>query len=257
MKRLMVAAGLGLLAVAPLAAAQDQNAGSGFNVTYAVRAKGITAADYTLNVTFSPGAYEATANRRATGLVRTMVGSKQDYRYAVRGALRGSSVRPAAYEHQGGRRNRLVRATFANDDVTTTANPAMGMGNPPATREQRRGVVDQVSAMVSLVLSEGDPCARTIKVYMDGRSRFDFAMAPNGRQNVNIAGYRGQAYRCRVAFRPIAGFSDPQEPAALTFLLAPLPNGMYAPLRIEMPTDDAGVVTLEARQFSARGQRPS
>jgi hypothetical protein len=82
-------------------------------------------------------------------------------------------------------------------------------------------------------------------------------MAPNGRQNVNIAGYRGQAYRCRVAFRPIAGFSDPQEPATLTFLLAPLPNGMYAPLRIEMPTDDAGVVTLEARQFSARGQRPS
>jgi hypothetical protein len=32
---------------------------------------------------------------------------------------------------------------------------------------------------------------------------------------------------------------------------------MFAPLRIEMPTDDAGVVTLEARRFNARGGRPT
>ena len=45
--------------------------------------------------------------------------------------------------------------------------------------------------------ASGDPCTRTIRVYMDGRSRFDFVLTPNGRVNVNTAAYQGEALRCR------------------------------------------------------------
>lgn len=258
MKRLAAFLGLCLAALAPSASAQNQPAASsGFTVVFGVHARGINAGEFTLTSNFTGAAYEVTASRRMTGLVRAAVGSSQDYRYSVRGAIVNGQLRPQDYQHQGGSRNRLVQARFGLDDIVTTATPQMGMGTPPATQAQRRGAIDQLTAMAGMVIAAGDPCARTIAVYMDGRSRFDFVLTPNGRQRVNMAGFNGEALRCRVQFRPIAGFSDPQEPATLTFLFGRLPNGMYAPLRIEMPSDDAGVIRLQARRFEVRGQRPS
>jgi hypothetical protein len=61
--------------------------------------------------------------------------------------------------------------------------------------------------------------------------------------------------RCRVQFRPIAGFGDPQEPATLSFVLARTESGMWAPVTIEMPTDGVGVVRLEARRLTVNGTR--
>jgi hypothetical protein len=58
-----------------------------------------------------------------------------------------------------------------------------------------------------------------------------------------------------VRFQPIAGFSDPQEAETLTFLFARTQSGMYAPIRIEMPTDDVGVARLEARRLTVNGTR--
>src|SRR5262249_22983488 len=142
----------------------------------------------------------------------------------------------------------VVRADFSGDDIVTTANPPMGMGTPPATKAQRAGAIDQVSLIYAMSMSGGDPCARTMHVYLDGRSRFDLVMSPNGTEKVSSGAYRGVALRCSVHFNPIAGFSDPQQPATLSFLFAPVGN-MYAPIRIAMPTDDAGIVTLEAKSF--------
>ena len=46
---------------------------------------------------------------------------------------------------------------------------------------------------------------------MDGRARFDFVLTPNGNVTINSRAYQGPGVRCRVQFRPIAGFGDPQE----------------------------------------------
>jgi hypothetical protein len=105
-----------------------------------------------------------------------------------------------------------------------------------------------------MVIAQGDPCSRTVPVYLDGRSRFDFVFRPNGQVAVNNSAYQGQALRCSVDFRPIAGFSDPQQAATLTFLFARTSSGMYAPIRIQMPSDN-GLVTLEARQITVNGAR--
>jgi Protein of unknown function (DUF3108) len=259
MRKAAALLGLGLLALAGSALAQATPpvaAARRFEAVYSVRANIGQVGDFNFSFSQSGQRYEANASRRLTGLARSLAGSRQDYTYSVNGAVASDgALRPAAYTHRGGSRDRVVSSTFSASDIVTTAEPRMGMGNPPATQEQKRGAIDQISAIASMVVAQGDPCARTIRVYMDGRSRFDFVMTPNGRESVNTSAFRGEAVRCRVQYRPIAGFSDPQEPAELTFLFAQTPAGLYAPVRIQMPSDDAGVVTLEARSLTVNGTR--
>lgn len=250
-----IVAAAGALALLAGAATAQTSGNRQFEATYAVHARGVQAGEFNYRFSQTGQSYQVNATRRLTGLARTLMGDRQDYTYSARGAVAANgALQTTAYTHSGGRRGRVVNAAFSADDVITTAEPAMGMGNPPATAAQRRGVVDQITAIASLITASGDPCARTIRVYMDGRSRFDFVLTPNGRVNVSTAAYRGEALRCRVEFRPIAGFSDPQETEVLTFLFAPTPSGMYAPVRIEMPTDDVGVARLEARRLVVNGQ---
>jgi hypothetical protein len=256
-----IALAFGLAAAAP-SQAQTQPTRT-FEGVYSVYARGVEAGDFTYNFSQNGASYQATARREMKGMVGALFGRSQDYNYSVRGAVTaGGALQPEAYQHQGGRRGedrpngRIVRATFTATDVVTVSDPpGMSMGHPRATPEQRRAVVDQISAIASLVVSSGDPCTRTVNVYMDGRSRFDFVLTPNGTVNVDSRAYRGEAVRCRVEFRPIAGFSDPQEAATLSFVFARTPSGMWAPITIEMPTDGVGVVRLQARRLTFNGQR--
>lgn len=254
MKRILAAAALAALVGPALAQAPSAiPAARSFNAVYSISGKGLEAGEFSYGVRFDGGAYSATARRKMTGLVGALVGNAQNYTYAANGRVTPAGLDPESYRHQGGKRNRIVTVDYSGPQPVTTAVPVMGMGNPPATPEQRAGAVDQVSAIAQMIVASGDPCSRTIHVLMDGRSRFDFVLSPNGRVNVNTHAYRGPAIRCSVAFRPIAGFPDPQAPATLTFLFAQTPNGLYAPLRIEMPTDieQIGVAVLEAKSFSA------
>jgi hypothetical protein len=254
--------GLGLVVLAGSATAQT-SASRTFDGTYSVIARGVEAGDFVFHFSQTGSTYEASATREMKGWVGAALNRSQDYTYAVRGSVAADgALRPSAYQHQGGRRRddrpngRLVRAAFsANDVVTTTVPAGMGMGDPPATAEQRRNVIDQITAIAAMVTASGDPCSRTLRMYMDGRSRFDFVFTPNGEVNIDSRAYRGPGLRCRVQFRPIAGFGDPQEAASLTFLFARTPSGMYAPITIEMPTDGVGVVRLEARRLTVNGTR--
>ena len=256
------AAALALGLMAGSAAAQTA-ADRSFEGSYAVIARGIDAGDFNYSFRQTGNRYEARATREMKGWVGAALRRSQDYNYSVRGTVGpDGALHPQAYQHQGGRRRedrpdgRLVRAMFTATDVVTSSVPAgMGMGDPPATLEQRRGVIDQISAIAAMVTADGDPCSRTLRIYMDGRSRFDFVLAPSGRVIINSRAYEGPGLRCQVQFRPIAGFGDPQEPATLTFLFAPTPSGMWAPITIEMPADGVGVVRLEARRLSFNGQR--
>lgn len=244
MKRILAASVLVLAALTGGAQAQPP----GFSVRYDIHFKGVVAGEYNFNATRNGDAYEATVNRKATGIARLAVKSSQDYSYKVKGTVTPQGLRPAAYEHRGGKKNRVVSATFSADDVVTTANPEMGMGTPPATKAQRAGVIDQVSLIYALATPSGDVCNRTIKVYMDGRSRFDLVLTPAGTQKVSTAAFKGTAQKCSVQYKPISGFGDPQQPATLTFLFGKV-GALYAPISIAMPTDE-GIAKLEAKQFT-------
>ncbi len=249
------------LALAGPAAAQSTN--RTFEGVYTVHARGVEAGEFNFNFRQSGSSYTATASREMKGWVGAALNRSQDYNYSVNGSVAADgALRPSQYQHQGGRRRddrpngRLIRATFSANDVVTTATPGNpNMGDPPATQEQRRNTIDQITAIAAMITAQGDPCARTLRVYMDGRSRFDFVMTPNGNVTIDSRAYEGPGVRCRVQFRPIAGFSDPQEAATLSFVFARTDSGMWAPITIEMPTDGVGVVRLQARRLTVNGTR--
>lgn len=254
----VLAVGLGL---AGSATAQSGN--RTFEGVYSVHARGVEAGDFNFNFRQTGNSYTASATREMKGWVGAALNRSQDYTYSVTGAVAADgTLRPAQYQHQGGRRRddrpngRLIRAAFSANDVVTTATPGNpNMGDPPATQAQRRGTIDQITAIAAMITAQGDPCARTLRIYMDGRSRFDFVMTPNGAVTVDSRAYEGAGVRCRVQFRPIAGFSDPQEASTLNFVFARTPSGMWAPITIEMPTDGVGLVRLEARRLTVNGTR--
>lgn len=253
---------IGMAAMASSATAQT-GANRTFVATYSVHARGIEAGDFTYNFNQTGSTYTASANREMKGWVGAALNRSQDYTYNVSGTVAADgTLRPTQYTHQGGRRRddrpngRLIRAVFSANDVVTTATPGpANMGDPPATQEQRRNTIDQITAIAAMATANGDPCQRTLRIYMDGRARFDFVMTPNGNVTINSRAYQGPGVRCRVQFRPIAGFGDAQEPATLTFLLARTDSGLWAPVTIEMPTDGVGVVRLEARRLTVNGTR--
>lgn len=218
------------------------------NINYNVIVRGITAGEALYTFNFQGDQYQATARRQITGIARTFLGDRQDFSYSSRGRIENGQVRSVAYRHEDDHRHRVVQVSFNGDQVVTTATPRMGMGHPPATAAQKVGTIDQVSMFAQMLMGQNSPCNRTFRVFLDGRTRFDLALRPNGTQRVNTPAFRGVAQRCAVQFTPIAGFSDPQEPARLSFLFATI-NGLTVPIVVEMPTDSVGVVRLEARTY--------
>ncbi len=251
MKAVLAALALAIAAAAPVSA-QPAASPSSVVLQYNISAGPFTG-EASYSFALANGAYEGRSTRRLTGFARTVAGSSQDYSYTVRGTVASDgTVRPSAYQHQGGRRNRIVRTAFTEADAVTTSEPAgLGMGNPPATAAQKAGSIDQVSMFLAMALKRGNPCQGTLRVLMDGRSRVDFVLSPNGSERVSIAGFRGNASRCAVQYRPVAGFPDPVENMTLTFLFAPV-SGVNAPLRIEIPGEDNRVFRLEARTVTVR-----
>lgn len=221
-----------------------------YELRYSVTARGIEAGTYELAFRVENGGYSATAARRTIGVTRSVLGDGQDYSYRAAGRLTAArQVAPATYSHEGGRRGRVVNVEFRADDVVTTANPVMGMGNPPATQQQRMGTVDNLSMFLDMMVRPGEPCAQTYRVFMDGRARFDLALTPNGVVRANTRAWRGTAQRCRAEYRPIAGFADPQQQTMMTFTFG-RQGEVWLPLSIEMPTEDQGVIQLSLQRFA-------
>ena len=224
-------------------------------IDYNLIAKGVNVGIGTYSYSFSGNTYRGTASHRLTGIARQLSGSRQDFNYSVSGIVTADGkLRPRSYRHQGGRRNRVVNVDFQDRAVITTATPPMGMGVPPATAAQKLNTVDQVTMMAAMMTVAANPCNQTVRVFLEGRTRFDLNLNPSGTQNVNLAGFRGRAIRCSVRLNPIAGFPDPMDDTNLTFLFAPM-NGVFVPVQIQMPTDDAGIVRLEARRITVSGTR--
>lgn len=252
--------GFALAALAGSAAAQQSAAEWSFRGSFNIIARGMQAGTFNYQFSQSGGGYEIAAQRRLSGLARTMMGANQDFAYSVRGLVSESgALRPRAYQHQGGRRRadrpegRLVRVSFSGDDITTVATPTMPMGNPPATSAQKRGAVDQLTAIASLITASGDPCGRTLRIFLDGRARFDFVVGASRAGPVRSAAFTGPGIQCDVQYRPIAGFTEPQEAATLHFTFGRTASGLWAPVRIELPTDAVGIVRLEARSLTING----
>ena len=149
--------------------------------------------------------------------------------------------RPTTYEHTeiNGKKTRSVAMEFTEADVVTTVTPPFGsLGDPAATAEQRAEAVDPVTSLLQIMMPAGEaPCSRTIEVF-DSKLRYNLVFEPVGSERIRVEGFNGEAHRCRVFYRPIAGF-DPEDMAdpsvydtPFNIWLAKRDDGMLAPVRI-------------------------
>lgn len=124
---------------------------------------------------------------------------------------------PESYTHLevNGRKRREIWLTYERDDVRVEAEPPFtSFGDPAPTPEQKRAALDPLAMVLQLALEGGEePCARVVPVF-DSKQRYDLEFHPDGADNVEedlrTRGYRGPAVRCRMYYRPIAGY-DPED----------------------------------------------
>lgn len=119
------------------------------------------------------------------------------------------------------------------------AEPPVASGVP---MEATRGAFDPMTAFVHVgrALAAGQGCNMTVPVF-EGRWRYDLVLRDHGREQLQptaMAPVGGQAHRCEVGFRPVAGF-DPRQLAGWenvsgrAWFLPSGGPGPWFPVRIE------------------------
>jgi hypothetical protein len=214
--------------------------------------------EITLAAQFSDNHYSADTHLQAAGLAALF--TDFDIRAQVSGSVETAGPRPSTYSHveRTGSKVRAVDVSFEDNVAASSAEPPFGsMGVPAASRDQRRGVIDPMSA-VFLLSSNTAPdqpvCSGRIPVF-DGKARYDLRLEHSGREQIRTAAWRGEAIICQVWYEPIAGYDPEDYPSAeelthpLTIWLAPFDAGrLHIPVRIHTRAGFGGV-TIEARQI--------
>jgi hypothetical protein len=135
----------------------------------------------------------------------------------------------------------------------------------PVTDEQKRHVLDPVSALIMAVpagasLVGPTACNRTIPVF-DGVTRFDVQLSYVETRTASAKGYEGPVTVCQARYLPISGHRPDSsatkfmaENSDMSVWLAPLERAhVVAPLRIDIRTS-AGMMSIDAVEFQL-GQR--
>ncbi len=131
----------------------------------------------------------------------------------VAGAIEAVEPAPKAYAFDWKRNKKggVIKLGFAGHkavDVAVEPPASAHHDTVPLTDKDKQGVVDPLSAIMSLTTaSKGDPCDRRVKVF-DGKQRFDIVLSPK-RQTVipapKVGGASAVGYVCRAMYEPIAG----------------------------------------------------
>ncbi len=215
-----------------------------------------------LTAGIEPGHYEAHTVVEAAGLAALF--TDFDIRAEVEGLSAPGALAPLRYAHveRTGSKVRAVDIDFAGEVASAQVTPPFGsLGVPPATPEQRSGVIDPISAIFLLSQARAGgaeaACSGRIPVF-DGKARYDLRLEAGGRQTVRTPAWRGEALLCHAWYEPIAGYDPEDYPSAaelrhpLDIWLAPFPeHGFYLPVRLHTRAGFGGV-TIEVAELDIR-----
>jgi len=214
-------------------------------LTFSGRFAGFRVMRATVDATLEPQRYDASLMFRSAGVIGFFKTARVEAQGS--GSRDAQGFHPSAYTHVEitGRKRREVTFTYAPDDVDVAATPRFGsLGDPAPTPAQKREAFDPMAAVLQIAHAGGaHPCDRVVPVF-DSKLRYDFVFEPDSDDgtpvitNVRTRAYRGPAHRCRVFYRPLAGYdaedlaSDEVYATPLRLWIAEVAPGVTAPVLI-------------------------
>lgn len=169
--------------------------------------------DATIDLGMSADGYVSAATVRSGGLA--VLFDRTEIRAQSEGAADGAALTFRRYQldHSYARKRRLIDMSPTPDGIEAAITPPLGdpMEIRP-TDAQKLGARDPLSsltAMAAQVAATGS-CAGVFPTF-DGRFRYDLIVRIEGRDQHVGGGYDGPVQKCKVRFKPIAGYRTARE----------------------------------------------
>ncbi len=210
-----IAAGLVILAGTgtPALAASEVSQLEGtvvHRVRYYVRLLGIPIGKAYVTISLKNGEYVLEGSAKTSGITELISKGKGDL--VSKGRYDGGRVlvKMAALDYQDDDKTGRVKLEFSNDQVQSIQidpEPKPRSNKIPLGENHQRAVIDPASTLVVPVAraEHGETvCNRTFPIF-DGEHRYDLALRYARTERVAIKGFAGNAFVCRVRYRPIAG----------------------------------------------------
>lgn len=275
----IVAVTLGAFAVtANEVAAEDTEVVDHLFVRYDFNFGGFNLGGAELHTEFSDDAYEAKSKLRTGGLAEAFFRSR--YEIVSRGVLDGRVVKPVVYDSEF--KGVKGKYQFVTIDYRPDTWPILTHSDPPYEKKIKRrpvpkklkwNTVDPLSAWAYLVAgstaTEDQPCGKTIPIFDAVRrynlelslveKREDYRLGPSWGKPT----YEGEAYRCKMVYRRLAGFKkkkgrdfDELPIPALDLWMAPVgERGFLVPLRLVAHTEWGDVVLIAKKIGTKKKKR--
>ena len=160
------------------------------------------------------GSYDAKMHFETSGVVSIFWNSKIDAN--VDGHIAPHNIAPAIYDSYSTDHNsrlQRVKVSFDNGIPSTTAEPPYNTTKYPVTDEQKRGAIDPMSAITSIIsgvkADERNPCGTGVQVF-DGRRRYDVSFSYLKDEPVKMSNgvFNGTAHLCQIHYNQIAGYKQ-------------------------------------------------
>ena len=230
--------------------------------TYAVMQTGVTVMEVELRLEMTEARYRLTSVSRARGVGRLFLPREQ--RAEAEGGILGREVRPLRYATEGewrGAPRRTVLDYLGRSPRLTVLEPPEGPDRIPVPPHQTEGTIDTLSALVRLSRDAATTgrCDVSGAVF-DGRRRLEWSSRTLGTGVPPVHGVAGQALRCRLESRLVAGFRRGDDPAqagrpreAEAWIAVLRPGLPPMPVRVEFPSTFLGSFRLDLLRVNRSG----
>ena len=205
---LIIAAGSTLSSVG--AAEEQRDESEKVHLSYSLAIFSIPFGHLDYSAAFGRTQYNAEMRFQTSGLLAALWKSEIDN--SVHGRTGSQALVPILYisdsENRQGKHQRFQVKYAADGAPVTTADPPYDLGRFPVTEAQKKGTVDPLTAISSIVAglntTNRAPCGKTLKIF-DGRRRYDvgFTFADEKPASSSVTGVNGRV--CKADYRPIAG----------------------------------------------------
>ena len=160
----------------------------------------------------TPRTYEIASQIKTKGIADSIF--KGSLLTQARGLLTENGPRLHAYsqDYRGKYGDQSVfMARDKKEIYTVLAIPRNGVhAQPGFSKSSLKGTVDPLTASIYTALNTTkEPCEGKITIF-DGRRVFDLTFTKDGTDDIDasrVGGYKGHVQRCKVVFKPIAGYA--------------------------------------------------